>query len=177
MNSMVRLQILSLIRLLEPCSVTEIAARMKRNPETLYYHMDILRAVGLVAEQGSRLAGRREETLYHVPHKRLRFHPSRRTPRFLANLRQVYSKILRTVERRVNVATGAREECREGPAKNVRVQAYTVELSADELAELNRRLEHVRSFLLERNAPERRGLPMQVLLVTTPLVEERGMAD
>jgi DNA-binding transcriptional ArsR family regulator len=170
MNSAVRQQVLSTMRLLEPCSVGEIAARLGRQPETLYYHVDILLDAGLVRAAGSRPAGRRDEALYEVACDRLQYHPTRRTPTFLRELRRGYSTTLRTTERRLLEAVGVDGEVRDGPGKNMRVQAYAARLSADELTELNSRLDAVRQFLLERAGADE-GEPHQVLLVMSPVLE------
>jgi DNA-binding transcriptional ArsR family regulator len=172
MNSDVRQQVLSTMRLLEPCSVGEVAARLGRQPETLYYHVDILVDAGLVRAAGSRPAGRRKETLYEVACDRLQYHPTRRTPAFLRDLRRGYSTTLRTTERRLLEAVGADGEVREGRGKNMRVQSYPVRLDADDLEELNARLDAVRQFLLERAGADE-GDPHQVLLVMSPVAESR----
>ncbi len=171
LNSLVRQQMLSTLRLLEPCSVGEIAARLGRQAETLYYHMDILVDAGLVRSAGTRPAGRRDEALYEVAADRLQYHPTRRTPAFLRELRRTYATTLRTTERRLLEAVGADGEVREGNGKNMRVQAYTARLTPAQLDELNRRLDAVRELLLERSG-EDDGEAHQVLLVMSPALQE-----
>ena len=46
-----------------PCSISELAFELGRSPQSLYYHIDILREVGLINQVGSRKAGKRDEAL------------------------------------------------------------------------------------------------------------------
>ena len=174
LNSERRVEILAAVRLFEPCSVGDIAAHLEREPETLYYHFDILEQAGLLRGAGSRSAGRGVEALYERSADRFRFHPTRRTPRFVESLRKAYRTSIRAAESSLLTATGHPSEVRDGRGKNVRMQLYTLRLTNKDLDELNRRLDAVRSFLLERPQEHCTGQAHRVLLLCSPIVSDES---
>ncbi len=167
-NSQVRQTIIKTIRLLEPCSVREVAERLGRKAETLYYHMDILAEAGIVREKGRRPAGKRDEALYEITCDRMQFHPTKRSPVFIKGLRRTYSAMIRETERQLLDAVGRDNEVRQGAGKNMRFQVYAAHLTKADIDELNRRLDAVRELLLERASGEG-GKPHQVLLLMSPM--------
>ena len=167
MNSKVRQEIIGAIRIIEPCSVREIAGRIHRKPETVYYHIDILIEAGMIHEVAKRPAGKRDEALYEATCDRFRFHPTCRTPAFLRDMRRTYSTMIRTTEQQILESVGADGEIRQGRGKNMRVQFYAASLTRKDLDELNRRLDAVREFLIERRSADA-GTPHQVMLLMSP---------
>ncbi|MHC5005271.1 MAG: helix-turn-helix domain-containing protein [Planctomycetota bacterium] len=49
-----------------PMSVADLAARMGRRPDSLYYHVRTLADVGLLVPAGTRKRGKRDEALYQL---------------------------------------------------------------------------------------------------------------
>ena len=72
-ESMVRLEIMEALPDLVPCSVSELAKDLGRTPQSLYYHVEILTKAGLINQVGSRRAGKRDEAVYDLPAKWVRF--------------------------------------------------------------------------------------------------------
>ncbi len=68
-QSTVRMEIMDAISDISPCSIAELAVELKRTPQSLYYHMDILTDVKLVAQVGTRKSGKRDEALYELASK------------------------------------------------------------------------------------------------------------
>ncbi len=67
LTSPVRQEILDAMHALGPGTVAEIAEALNRAPDSLYYHLKILLAVGLVLETGVRTGGPRPEAVYDLP--------------------------------------------------------------------------------------------------------------
>ena len=80
--SPVRHQIHLAMEMLGACTVNELAERMGRVPETLYYHVRRLEQVGILEQVGSRVGSVRDEAIYELKGKRLRVDPSQSSPRF-----------------------------------------------------------------------------------------------
>jgi len=72
-QSTVRLEIMDAISDIAPCSISELAEELARSPQSLYYHIDILRDVGLVEQVGARKAGKRDEAVYDLASRWFRF--------------------------------------------------------------------------------------------------------
>ncbi|NIM48343.1 MAG: helix-turn-helix domain-containing protein, partial [Gemmatimonadales bacterium] len=62
------------------CSVGEVADRLERKPESLYYHVKALREAGLVRRVGNRPGERRSETLYQAVAPEIVLDQGNRTP-------------------------------------------------------------------------------------------------
>lgn len=67
LTSPVRGEILDLVELLGPLSIAELARCMGRKPDSLYYHVRKLVAVGLLVEGEKRKARRQEEVVDELP--------------------------------------------------------------------------------------------------------------
>jgi DNA-binding transcriptional ArsR family regulator len=67
LSSPARGEILDLVELLGPLSIAELARHLGRKPDSLYYHVRKLAAVGLLVESEKRKARRQEEVVYDLP--------------------------------------------------------------------------------------------------------------
>ncbi len=65
-QSPARLEVIDAMSEIGPCSVAELARELGRSPQSLYYHLEIMVAVGLLRQTGSRKAGKRDEALYDM---------------------------------------------------------------------------------------------------------------
>ncbi len=72
-ESTVRLEIMETLLDLVPCSISELARELGRSPQSLYYHIEILTKVGLINQVCTRRAGKRDEAVYDLPAKWIRF--------------------------------------------------------------------------------------------------------
>ena len=99
LTSPVRHQIHLVMEMLGACSVNELAERMGRVPETLYYHVRRLEQVGILEQVGSRVVSSREEAIYQLKAKRLKIDPNQSSPRFLKAMAKGCGSLLRFAQR------------------------------------------------------------------------------
>lgn len=166
--SPVRHQIYLAMQMLGECSVNELAERMGRVPETLYYHVRRLKKVGIVEQVGRRAGAGREEAIYQLKGKRLQVDPRQTSPRFLKAMTKSCGSLLRFAQRSLERAVEARAERRVGPKRDVRIEQVTVRLSADNLAQMNKRLDSLCSFLNDADEPSEQKMYV-ITLATSPL--------
>ncbi|HKE15132.1 MAG TPA: helix-turn-helix domain-containing protein [Kofleriaceae bacterium] len=99
--SPVRQELIDLLQTLGKASIAELAHRLGRPADGLYYHVRALVGAGLVVPVGQRSAGRREEVVYSTaaPERKLslRYRPEH-APSATA-LGQLVGSMLRTAER------------------------------------------------------------------------------
>jgi DNA-binding transcriptional ArsR family regulator len=96
-----RQDLIDTLHALGQASIAELAERLGRPADGLYYHVRALVAAGLVVEIGQRPAGRRDERLYSslAPDRRLelRYRPTHAAS--ATALRRLVGSMLRTAER------------------------------------------------------------------------------
>ena len=166
--SPVRHQIHLAMEMLGACSVNELAERMGRVPETLYYHVRRLEKVGILKQVGRRAGGGREEAIYELGAKRVRVDPKQTSPRFLKAMAKGCGSLLRFAQKSFERALEARAERRFVPKRSLRIEQVAVRLSVRNLAELNKRLDSLQEFLAVTDEPD--GKQMYVItLATAPL--------
>jgi len=68
----VRFSIMSTIGVIEPASISDLAGQLNRTPHSLYYHVEILRQVGLIKEAGRRPGRTKPDVLYALAAKEYR---------------------------------------------------------------------------------------------------------
>ena len=135
--SPVRHQIHLVMEMLGECSVNEMAERMERVPETLYYHVRRLEKVGILVQGGSRRVGGRDEVIYQLKAKRLRVDPNQSSPRFLKAMGKACGSLLRFAQRSFEWALERKVDRCVGLKRGLRIQQVTVRLSAGNLAKVN----------------------------------------
>ncbi len=145
--SPVRFQIHLAMELLEICSINELAERMDREPETLYYHVRLLERVGIVVRAGSRAAGARKEALYRLMGRRLQIDPRQRSPRFLRAMARSCGALLRYAERTFVKSLKRSAFLPGAGTRTRRMEQVVVRLPDTALAELNERLNELQEFL------------------------------
>jgi len=124
-----------------PCSIAVLGDLLGRAPDSLYYHVKKLEAVGLVVARGSRNTGRRDEVLYDVPGRLVLDHEPR-TKREKRVVLDVVGSALRIGERDYRAALEAGRAIHgRGSDRNAwggRVKGW---LTPTELAEARRHIE------------------------------------
>lgn len=99
--SPIRQEIVDTLQSLGQASIAELARRLGRPADGLYYHVRALVSVGLVVDAGQRAAGRGEERVYRTfaPGRplRLRYRPGHRPS--AAALRRLVGSMVRTARR------------------------------------------------------------------------------
>ena len=108
LTSPVRHQIHLAMEILGACSVNELAERMGRVPETLYYHVRRLEQVGILEQVGSRVVTSREEAIYQLKAKGIRIDPNQSSPRFRKAMAKGCGSLLRYAQRAFERGDGRR---------------------------------------------------------------------
>ena len=147
--SPVRHQIHLAMEMLGACTVNELALRMGRVPETLYYHVRRLEQVGILEQVGSRVGSGRDEAIFELKGKRLRIDPSQSSPQFLRAMAKGCGSLLRFAQRSFLRALEGKAERRIIPKRSLRIEQVTVRLSSRNLAEMNKRLDSLHDFLTD----------------------------
>ncbi len=130
-----------------PSSVGELADRLDRVPESLYYHVRALVDVGLVLVDHRRKATRRSEAVYRLVAPRLVLDPLQRSAKYIEALAETCATLLRQTERSYRAAVAKGGITLSGPRRNLMGRRATVRLSRKGLSELNRALESVYDVL------------------------------
>jgi DNA-binding transcriptional ArsR family regulator len=141
--SPVRARIVQSLSLHGPSSVREIAARLGRVPESLYYHLHHLVEVGIVELKEKRKVRRRMEAMYQLAAPRLVIDPKQRSDEFTDALAGACSAVLRLAERNYRAAVNHGGLTLEGPRRNLMVRHHLLRLDRAGLAQLNRLLDRV----------------------------------
>ena len=152
--SPVRHQLHQTLDAIGPCSVRELAARMGREPEALYYHLRPMLKAGIVVETGKRQARRRAEAVYDVAGRPLRIDPGVTTPRFLKAIVASATARLRLAERCLRQTIFSSRAHRQGPQRSFRIEQNNVRLTKASLKELNSRIDEMVAFLREHDDPD-----------------------
>ncbi len=168
--SPVRQQIHVAMEMLGSCSVNELAHWMHRVPETLYYHVRMMEAVGILEIATTRNSGSRTETVFRLKGKRVRVDPKVHSPRFLKAMGKGCASFLRFAQRCFERGLERGAERTSGPRRSLRIEQSMVRLSPKDLAEMNRRLDGLQKFLAKADDPTLRSTYV-VTLATAPLDE------
>ncbi len=152
--SPIRHQVHLAMEMLGPCSVNELAERMGRVPETLYYHVRRLEKVGILVKVGTRDAGTREEAIYQLKAKRLRVDPRQASPRFIKAMAKGCGALLRYAERTFVAALRKDATIRTGKASELRIRQVSVRLTQKSLIEVNARLDELQAVIDEADSSE-----------------------
>lgn len=152
--SPVRQEIVATMERLGPCAARELAARLGREPESLYYHLRKLVAVGLVREAGKRPVGRRSEAVFTLVARDIAVDPKSRSARFLEMVARSASALLRLTERSYVAALEDPASVRHGPRCNLQIRRHHARLSPRAIAEINRRLDDLSAYVLAHDDPK-----------------------
>lgn len=154
-----------------PSSIREIAARIDRIPESLYYHVRALEKVDLVVLEERRKANRREEAVYRLVAPRLVVDRKQRSPAYKEALARSCDAFLRLAARDHRAAVERGSLALHGTRRNLAVRRCTARLSENDLGRLNRLIDQAFDLLEKRDRPqrdERYGLTV----VLTPLCDD-----
>jgi hypothetical protein len=131
-----------------PCAIADLAPLLGRTPESLYFHVRKLLAVGLLRGAGRRRRGSREEALYRTPGRRMVLDVTRLGPRRREALIRIVQASLRLVPRDVTRGMRAPGAVMAGPARTVysaRVQGWLSAAERARIVELFEAIERVMS--------------------------------
>jgi len=166
-ESMVRLEIMEALPDLVPCSISELAKDLGRTPQSLYYHVEILTAVGLINQVGSRRAGKRDEAVYDLPAKWVRF-VNNNDPDSRETLFKLAHTILRIAEKNYQQAYHRGFVTQVGDVENIYLRRQRGRLTDEALQKVR---EHINAIgeLFENGKAEDRGNSYGLSVVLTPL--------
>jgi DNA-binding transcriptional ArsR family regulator len=173
LGSPVRCQIVDFLTAHGPSSVRELAARMGRVPESLYYHVRALADVGLVVVDAKRKVNRRTETVYRLIAPRLVIDRKQRSPAYLEALAGTCAALLRLTERNYRAALKRGGLTLEGPGRGLLVRRGTGSLTQRQLGQLNRLLDRAVDLFGTKRVTETDG-NYALTIVLTPSPRGRG---
>jgi len=156
-----------------PCSVRALANLLGRRPDALYYHLKVLREVGLVAESNSSDAaetGVVVDVLFRP--LQIRYLPGDRVNR--AGVCRVVGAMTRSAERHFRRAfrPGVSEVA--GPNRDLWAGRCQGWLSEEDTREVNRLLTRILSIMRAHQTPTRRAVKRQeITFVLAPLPGRR----
>ena len=166
--SPVRCRIVDTLSAGGPSSVRQIAARLGRKPESLYYHIRALVDVGLVISKGKRRVGRRAEAVYQLVAPRLIIDPRQRTTAYADALAETCATLLRLTARNYRATIDRGDFVLDGARRNLMVRRYIARLDRAGLARLNRHLDGI-AALSEDHKDARAAETFGLTLVLTQL--------
>ena len=141
--SPIRCQVVDELSVFGPSSVRQIAVRMKRSPESLYYHIKILVDVGIVVQDRTRQTGRRVEAVYRLVAPKMRIDRKVRSKDYMDALARACSALLRLAERNYRAALEHGGFVVEGRQRDLAVRQYNLRLDRKGLAEVNALLDRL----------------------------------
>jgi predicted transcriptional regulator len=172
-GSPVRLELIDHVQRCGTASIRELAQRMGRPADALYFHVKKLLRAGALVERGRRKTGRRPEALYALPSVGLRVDPRDASPAAQVALHRGARTVLRMAERQFRSALDAGAVRVPGRTRNLLAARIKARLSPAALAELNRRVDALIAFL-HREEARHAGRPCVVTLVLSPLLQPAG---
>lgn len=173
LRSPVRVEIVEFFRLLGPCSIADLAKRMDRPADSLYYHVRALAAQGFLTQTGWRRAGRRAEAVYDLTAPRLRVDYDPRTKRNVEPLKRLISPVLRMTARNFCAAVDDGRVDFQGGRRNAYARRHVAWLTP---ADVKRILRHTDAIarVLERGRGRRAGRLYSLTLFFVPLVRKHS---
>ena len=169
LTSPVRLEILEHFLVAAPASVDEVAARMGRVPDSLYYHVRLLVKVGLLRPAGSRKSGKRDKALYAPVAPRIELQSPAGSGSATESTVKTMAASHRMAEREMRAALeGGR--CRvEGRSRNFFAGRMRSDLSPAALAEVNRHIKAIENiFARDFKTPPKNGTPCSWTVALLP---------
>ena len=156
-----------------PCSVRELAALLGRRPDALYYHIRVLREVGLLAQFSPEEDGERGATV-DVMFRPLQLHYELGDRSNRDGVCRVVGAMARSAQRNFRRAfrPGVAEVA--GTARDLWAGRCQGWLSEEDMHEVNRLLNRLLSILRARQAPTRRGAKRrEITFILAPLPGRR----
>ena len=166
-QSMVRLEITDAISDLAPCSIAELATELGRSPQSLYYHIDILCKVELIEQVGTRKTGRRDEALYDLASKWMRF-VDNNDPKRQEVLLKLNQTVIRMTEKDYRNAFNKGYVARINGVENVYFRRQRGRLTDADVRKVYEHIEAIGKLLQDGNEA-RRGNLYSISLFLSPL--------
>lgn len=167
-----RLEIYESLQLAGPASIAELAERLGRAADSLYYHVRKLVGIGLVESRSSEGEGApgRNGTIYGVAAKTVTMKLDLQSPRSLEAWAGGVAALLRLADRDVRATLDSGAARTEGPLRNLAVRRVKARLTDRELKQVNAHVDRI-SALFRSRAGRSRGNIYALTTVLTPLEE------
>ena len=168
--SPMRQELLDVLEAAGPSAISELAERLGRAPDSLYFHVRELVRVGLVIEVERRKVGRHVFVVYDLVGRPLRIDRSKAKR---ADLQSVVAGILRLATRDYQRGLADPTTTPDGPARNhwgARVRGW---IDASEVERVNELLEEL-SDLIREGHPGPGRQPVALAWVLAPVPPRRG---
>ncbi len=176
LTSPLRLEILEHFHVVGPAAVDEVAARMGRAPDSLYYHIRMLAKVGLLRPCGSRQSGKRDKALYAVVARRIELpcRPGSATESTMKTMTLAF----RMSEREMRAAMESGRFVEQGRHRNFFTCRVRSDLSRAALAEVNRHLKAVEDiFSRELKTAPIKGTSCSLTVALLPAPRDNEGSD
>jgi len=167
LGSPVRFRIVDILSLQGAASAREIAGRAGRSVTSIYYHLRILRKVGIIEEGETRGAGRRAEKVYRLRAERLVIDPKRRSADYRKALADNCAALLRRAGRDYRIAAESPEIRLDGEERDLMIRRLVLRPGRQGLARLNRLLDRI-SALADRSGGEEEPFALTIVMSRLP---------
>ncbi|HEY0306684.1 MAG TPA: helix-turn-helix domain-containing protein [Acidobacteriaceae bacterium] len=172
-----RQEIVDVLPRMGAVSVAELANALERPADSLYYHLRILKRVGLVLSAGYRTSNGRREALFCAvaPEMSLCYELGKKGN--ASEVNAIIASMLRLGIRDFSSSFSAAEASVSGPNRELWALRKTGWLSRQQVAEVNR---HIQKLMVTVGEGKREGRLYAVTVVLTPLTrqaKDRGSAE
>ena len=181
-----RLEVYEALQVAGPSTIAELARRLGRPADSLYYHVKKLLAIGVVEElddaEASQAAASsdapargRRAAVYAATRRTLDVELDPRSPESREAWSEGGAAVLRLVQRDFAAALeaqspGRREPCSSGARRNLALRRIKLRLDDEQLEEVNAHLDALHA-LLQSHAENTKGELHAITSVLTPLEE------
>ena len=172
-GSPVRVEAVEHLQRSGPASIRELAARMERPADSLYFHVRKLVGAGVLVQHGTRATGKRPEAVYALAARGLGVDPGDRSDAAREAATRSARTVLRMAERHLREAMDGGTHAGHPRRRQVLVLRQKAWLTEAGLAQLHRRLAALRSFLASTSRPGR-GRLHALTLALLPIVRVTG---
>lgn len=166
-ESPVRAEIWDYVRAHGPCSAQQISSGLGRSPTSLYSHLELLLAAGLVVESGTLETGGREGALFDTASDEvmLRYQPD--DPEAVASMLRFQGATLRQTQRELKRTILSGKAVTADNKRDTVLLSTRRRLSPSELEELNAHISKI-AELMRQPAEESGGKMIAVTLAIHP---------
>ncbi len=168
--SPLRQELLDVLESAGPSAIAELAEKLGRTADSLYFHVRRLLKVGLIVEVERRQVGRHSFAVYDVAGRPLRIDRSKARR---ADLQAVVSGVMRLAIRDYQRGLSNQESVASGPARNHWGGRARGWLDERELARVNALLEELNA-LVRSGGPGKGRQPIAVAWVLAPTPPKRS---
>ena len=145
LRSPLRQEIVDAVQAEGPCSIAELAARLERAPDSLYYHVRALLRLGLLTERNGLRAA--PGLVVDVPARPMRIRYRLGDRAQSQALGDLVGAMLRLAARDFRAGQASPRAVSEGPTRNLWASRCKARLTPERLAELTRLLGRVNALL------------------------------